>query len=476
MLTHSKIFALIMLGRRGIYTIVDFHQDLLMRSCCGEGIPLWAEEVLLREIDNATKPFPWPVADPSAYQAPEDGEVSPLWSQCEQLSFLRYYFSAKVGAAFQGLYDNAGGVRDALGDYWRIVAETFSSRRSVLGYNLINEPWAGDIIQRPRLLAQPGLAERVNLQPLYNHLHSRIREVDDDHILFYEGFSWSYWPNGFDELPSAGSQGYEDRNALSYHIYCPLTDQGSLMSTACEPMNRQYFRMRDEDVMRIGGGSMMTEWGAVPHSIDHIRQMNQLGNMADEFLASWAYWSFKDYADVTTINGGSQALYEKNGLVPEKLAALARTFAHAVAGELHEMAFDPESKVFNLVFTPSSAASRDFLPMQRWIHQGVRERPSTTVIAVAMGINYPHGFNVDFDPPGSVSLLSADACAGGDKVYIENGRARVRTRVTIRPCEKESTPASCLCPAEAQSPPPFVLGINSFENMLKPPPFVNIKK
>jgi hypothetical protein len=31
---------------------------------------------------------------------------------------------------------------------------------------------------------------------------------------------------------------------------------------------------------------------------------------ADTFVLSWAYWSFKDYNDITTANHGQQALYQ----------------------------------------------------------------------------------------------------------------------------------------------------------------------
>jgi len=29
------------LGEHGIYTIVDFHQDIISQKYCGDGIPAW---------------------------------------------------------------------------------------------------------------------------------------------------------------------------------------------------------------------------------------------------------------------------------------------------------------------------------------------------------------------------------------------------------------------------------------------------
>ncbi|CAM9399182.1 unnamed protein product, partial [Discosporangium mesarthrocarpum] len=108
------------LARHGIYTMVDFHQDLLTRKFCGEGIPAWVEALILEEIPQDTRPFPWPVGDrtPSPFTQ---------WSV------------PKVSAGFQALYDNVGGVLDSLAEYWRVVARWFADSPWVIGYDLINE-------------------------------------------------------------------------------------------------------------------------------------------------------------------------------------------------------------------------------------------------------------------------------------------------------------------------------------------------
>ncbi len=36
-------------------------------------------------------------------------------------------------------------------------------------------------------------------------------------------------------------------------------------------------------------------------------------SMQKQFI-SWAYWTFKDYHDITTINGGEQTIYVKGML------------------------------------------------------------------------------------------------------------------------------------------------------------------
>jgi len=62
-------------------------------------------------------------------------------------------------------------------------------------WQLINEPWAGDIYSKPSLLL-PGVAGKENLAPLYDHLNTAIRRVDKNTLLFYEPVTWSVFLTG----------------------------------------------------------------------------------------------------------------------------------------------------------------------------------------------------------------------------------------------------------------------------------------
>jgi len=61
----------------------------------------------------------------------------------------------------------------------------------ILGYELINEPWAGDIYEDPTRLL-PHTTEKKYLQPLYEHLHKAIRSVDDEKMYVQDFFSFLY--------------------------------------------------------------------------------------------------------------------------------------------------------------------------------------------------------------------------------------------------------------------------------------------
>lgn len=59
------------LGAHGIYTLVDFHQDIIAEKYCGDGVPTW----LIDEIDGyKTFPFPW-----SLKKIPLNSSGLPSW-------------------------------------------------------------------------------------------------------------------------------------------------------------------------------------------------------------------------------------------------------------------------------------------------------------------------------------------------------------------------------------------------------------
>ena len=52
----------------------------------------------------------------------------------------------------QSLYDNEQQIQDHFAGFWAKVADYFSDNQYVLGYELLNEPWAGDVYRHPNQL------------------------------------------------------------------------------------------------------------------------------------------------------------------------------------------------------------------------------------------------------------------------------------------------------------------------------------
>jgi endoglycosylceramidase len=149
----------------------------------------------------------------------------PELKACLKNPFFKYYFSQAASSSFQSLYDNVDGIQDSFAAFWKTVASYFKSNPHVIGYELLNEPWPGNIFQDFGLLAQPGKSDVQNLAPMYEKLAAAIRSVDDDKIIFFE-------PTVTDEVFLAylgltqvpGGSVYNNRSVLSYHVYCGLTN------------------------------------------------------------------------------------------------------------------------------------------------------------------------------------------------------------------------------------------------------------
>jgi hypothetical protein len=81
------------LGEKGIYTLVDAHQDVLARTICGEGMPNWyAKQIISKGTYCVDKHLDWlikPIAQlfgvcksMESYGMKKDSDGNPLTSEC----------------------------------------------------------------------------------------------------------------------------------------------------------------------------------------------------------------------------------------------------------------------------------------------------------------------------------------------------------------------------------------------------------
>jgi endoglycosylceramidase len=155
------------LAQRGIYVIIDLHQDMLSSQFGSyDGAPFW----LVNSMPKSAKAWPWPF-------------------KTKNLVFASYATEA-CGFAFQCLYNNVNGFQDAFHQFWTTIATQFGTRGSVLAYELINEPWSGDIYKNP-LNFLSGYAGAKNLMPLYDNAYDQIRNIDKNTIIMYEPVTWA---------------------------------------------------------------------------------------------------------------------------------------------------------------------------------------------------------------------------------------------------------------------------------------------
>ena len=396
----------IRLGNAGIYTIVDFHQDVLSRKFCGDGVPDYIVDEYLGPLQTdcsgvlgrffraigICKSFA------KDYKYPLDEEGYPQLSYCRSSHFTLYHTAPEVASAFDAFLASTR-VHQRVGLYFEKLAQTFADVPSVLGYDLFNEPFPGDVYRKPWLLRSNAKTYR-NLNRLYDTLHMAIRKFDREKIVFFEPFPFpGTFPvlgglsqsSAFEHVP--GGPVYSNRSAMSYHLYSCATGKAVCSTPTGDPKEKlgkrldkfvqKKINMYMDDVDRIGGGSFLTEFGACSSFSSCYDELDRVTNFANQHFQSWAYWQYKYFGDVTTQFGTFQGLYHDDGSIQmRKVAILARPYARAIAGEPIRMHFDPKTRVFELTFTS---------------HGGMTE------IYVNRQITYPNGF--DLRANASVSIL-----------------------------------------------------------------------
>ncbi|MER8185385.1 cellulase family glycosylhydrolase [Kitasatospora sp. NPDC094015] len=146
--------------RYGLLAVIDFHQDVYGPKFGGgdRGIPVWATR-------DEGLPF---VEDPDDWFAG--------------------YFQPAVQASFRHLYDDAD-LRRAQTRFYTWLAGELRGHRSLLGYDLFNEPSGpidGDPTDPAVLVAASAALERDRLPAMYRRLIGAIRRVDERSWLFVE--------------------------------------------------------------------------------------------------------------------------------------------------------------------------------------------------------------------------------------------------------------------------------------------------
>jgi endoglycosylceramidase len=366
------------LAKQNIYVILDFHQDLWHRKFCGEGVPDYVYELCKSSEPADTKQFPLPAVN-STY--PIDADGNPTIEACLSTSFATYYFSNEVGAGFQCLYENQHNLWDAFANYWKVIATRFHTFDNVLGYELLNEPWAGNVNANPKQFL-PHVTEKKYLQPMYQHVHKAIREVDDEKIIFFEGLTIDYWQNGFTESP--GDASYNDRQVFAYHIYCLTSDEPNpKLSLACDAIDDYFFSRRRKDAQRLGVGMIMTEFGAAKDMRYDLSQVEKVVNLADQHQQSWIYWQLKYYEDLTTCTPQGESLYNEDGTVNQhKITLLSRSYPQAVAGTVKNYMYHVATKQLDVTYTPLATVP-------------TTKAAAQTDLYVNQELSYPHGLNVE---------------------------------------------------------------------------------
>ncbi|KAI9325712.1 glycoside hydrolase superfamily [Zopfochytrium polystomum] len=360
-------------ARNGIYVILEMHQDSLSERFCGEGIPLWAVDISSRldrvgiHRPNATVGFPQPAGAP--YELDENG--IPSKEDCAKMSWSSYQLTYAAANAYQNLYDNINGIRDAFAKFWQTVALNFKDYPNILGYELINEPFAGQVFENPSLFL-PGVADRLNVQRLHDAAGAAIREVDKRNLILYGEVTWDNFVTGFTHAP--GGPDYRNLTVLSFHYY-KFSSGGPNVGTITE-----CFKDRKKDAKRLGSGLMMTEFSVPDHEFyDAIE-------LADRNGIGWMTWQYKLFFPITG-TGNTFFDLDTGEVIPGTPELYSRSYVSAVQGVIV-----PGTFYFN-------ATSGD-LVFSYWADPEIQ---GDTEVRLQTKVHYPKGYRVFVQPAGAAT-------------------------------------------------------------------------
>lgn len=347
-------------AENGLYVFLDMHQDLFS-VLYSDGAPPWAT---LHE----NKPH-------------KKGEI---WSDS-------YVISPAVQTAFDNFWSNSPapdgiGIQDHYAAAWRHIAKRFASNSTVIGYDIMNEPFQGSAVvdlqtdlmgsefgetlarrlgnligtraeiatlwQQPDgrrsimaqlediqlyeafVRAQEDLSqtfERQQLQPMYQRVANAIREVDSDHILLLEA---SYHCNAgvYSAIqPVTGPDGSRDpRQAYVPHAYDIVVDTPQLVDANAKRVEL-IFRHHNQTAERLAMPLLIGEWGAFGGADQRILPSARILQRQLELLRCGdTYWDY------------GKAIEKK-----PYFGVLKRSIPSRIAGTLLEYKSDPEASGFS---------------------------------------------------------------------------------------------------------------------------------
>lgn len=373
-----------MLAGYGIYTIVDMHQDLYSSVLGGEGAPQWA--TLTNGAANVSSGFPG-----SYYLNPAESKA---WDN---------FWNNTVAS-------NGLGLEDSYAAAWEQIADVLRGNSAVVGYDIMNEPFAGTS-WLPTLLGSPFFGDQ-QLAPLYNQVAAAIRAVDPTTALIVEPANPATSEiAAILGLPVNLGKIYDSNVILAFHDYCA----GSATSGICGWLASQQAKTAYAYGKAHNMAVIMDEFGASDASYDQ----NAETSAANALLMSWAEWAYSGSGDITTSGSLLPESLVYDPKVPptgdnvntKTLTNLAAPYPQLISGT--PKAWTWKNGTFTFSYTTEKVDG-----------SGSFDDGSQTVISVPQ-VEFPNGYTVSVTGGQVVSgtnaaslVIVSDGTAGTVKVVV----------------------------------------------------------
>jgi endoglycosylceramidase len=297
-----------LLGRYGIHTLVDVHQDL------------WSSQNMPR----------WATLGSTYAQDFQD-----FWANRP----------ASDGVGIQTLFIRA----------WRHVARLFRGDSNVFAFDPFNEPQPGTASLCPPYVQCPQF-ERGQLSAFYRRYVAAVRTVDKRRMVLVE-------PVADNNLTAPALRLPRDRYVgTTFHEYCNVTQtatQSGPQDALCRPIDQRGLDVQSSYArQKLGVPTFVGEWSSNDADDDNAYMVDL---MQSRFL-SWTMWMYYT-ASTDPANTPGQGLLindDKPGSVANakagKLDAVVVPYATAIAGTPKSTSFDRSTGRFQLTYATRAVA------------------------------------------------------------------------------------------------------------------------
>lgn len=370
----------------GLLTIIDFHQDSFGPEFFDNGFPSW-----MTVTDRL----------PNLYELGFPGQ---------------YFGNPALERAFDHFWNNdpdghGGRLQDDDAAILSHVAGALKGLPSLLGYEILNEPWPGSAY--PTCLTPavgcPTFDQSI-VSAYYVKVTQAIRAADPSHLVWYEPLTT------FNQgTPTAAAIPGDANIGFAFHDYPLCGAVVSAVSATAQSACTTSDGAEDGTVLtnaldhvQVTGDALLeTEFG---NTTDRATLEGQLSRY-DGAMVPWMFWSYTRFICGYGSDGATLAPAGTN-VDWATLTTLARPYPQLVSGTPGSWQYDPSTRSFTLTYTTARADGT-----------GAFAPGAETAIAVPQ-LAYPAGYRTSvagghvISAPGAPVLRIA-AAAGATRVDVQ---------------------------------------------------------
>jgi endoglycosylceramidase len=293
---------------RGIWSVVDFHQDVYSESYCGDGFPGW------------TIGPTWP---PYVHDCPD-------WQ-------LEYFGDKDVESAFDRFWASGSPVQAQYLAAWDVMIARFQDEPGVLGFEPFNEPAAGSQSQAP--------FEATTLTDFFSMVVPHMRGLAPSGLVFVDA-------PGVDSIDAMTSMTRPTGDGIVFAPHYYPISAGQDPSIVLPGLQGWAAVGAAWNVpVLLGEFGITHDSDNAPSFMEaHFQALDTLGMSGTE----WEYSVESEEWD-----SESDSVVAADGTEYPVAQALIRPFARAVAGGSIVQSWDPDAGTFALSYVPATGGAGD---------------------------------------------------------------------------------------------------------------------